>query len=66
MNISIDHGKCLGCGFCRERLPSIFFLDGYAARLTEKGEKLDDGNEILIKQVSAAIETCPAQTIIVG
>ncbi|MBL7007220.1 MAG: ferredoxin [Spirochaetia bacterium] len=66
MKIDINQEKCLGCGFCKERVPSIFFLDGYAARLTELGENIDDGNEILIRQLKEAAEICPAQTLKVG
>jgi len=63
VKIEIDQKKCIGCGFCRERLPSLFFLDGYAARLTEAGGNIDDSNEILIRQITAAAEICPAETI---
>ena len=63
MKIAINQEKCIGCGFCRERLPSIFFLDGYTARLTELGEDIDDGNEILIRQLKEAAKICPAQTM---
>ncbi len=63
MKIEINQEKCIGCGFCKERLPSLFFLDGYAARLSEPGEDLDDGNEILKRQLKEAAEICPAETI---
>ena len=63
MKIEINQEKCIGCGFCKELLPSIFFLDGYTARLTEIGGTIDDSNEILIRQIKAAAETCPAETI---
>lgn len=66
MKIEINQEKCIGCGFCKERLPSIFFLDGYTAVLTDFGLDIDGSNEILIKQIEAAAEVCPAETIKVG
>ena len=63
MKIEIDQEKCIGCGFCKERLPAIFFLDGYSARLTETGKNIDDSNEILIRQIENTAEICPAETI---
>lgn len=63
MKIELDQEKCIGCGFCKERLPSIFFLDGYTARLTDFGRDIDGSNEILIKQLEAAAAICPAENI---
>jgi ferredoxin len=65
VKIEIDQEKCIGCGFCKERLPSIFFLDGYTARLTELGKNIDNSNEILIRQIEIAAKTCPSETITV-
>lgn len=63
MKIHIDTEKCAGCGLCRNTAPTVFYIDGFQARLTSEGEGLLEGDELLKCRVREIVDSCPCEAL---
>lgn len=58
MKISIDEGKCIGCGTCEVLCANCFKMDGNIARVIDESCDECESKEV--------VDSCPVSAIIIS
>lgn len=63
MKITIDKTRCAGCSICQHMAPTLFYMNGYHAAISQQVIDQLQTDEILQYKLQEVLNTCPAGAI---